>query len=179
MSRHFAFLRAINVGGHTVTMVALRKHLEAAGMRVEDTFIASGNVVFEARVSPSPAVIRRIEAHLHEALGYEVATFVRSSAELATTGAHQPFSRAELDRARAMYVGFLDTPLTAAERRSLQAFATDVDAFATHAREVYWLCRVGQVESTFSNARFEKALKRRSTFRNISTVHRMVAKYVA
>jgi len=179
MSRHFAFLRAINVGGHTVTMAALQRHLEAAGLEGVQTFIASGNVVFERRTAPSAAAIGRIEAHLHAALGYEVATFVRSSAELTAIAEHTPFPRAERDRARALYVGFLDSPLTAAERRTLQGFASDVDAFATHAREVYWLCRVGQVESTFSNARFERALKRRCSFRNITTVQRMVAKFVA
>ena len=48
IARHIAFLRAINVGGHTVTMDRLRRLFGEMGFRGVETFIASGNVVFEA-----------------------------------------------------------------------------------------------------------------------------------
>ena len=48
MSRYVAFLRAINVGGHTVRMDALRRLFETWGGVNVETFISSGNVVFEA-----------------------------------------------------------------------------------------------------------------------------------
>jgi uncharacterized protein (DUF1697 family) len=47
MSRYIAFLRAINVGGHTVKMDILRQQFEALGFSNVETFIASGNVIFE------------------------------------------------------------------------------------------------------------------------------------
>ena len=50
MPRLIAFLRAINVGGHNVTMEKLRKQFEALGCEEVETFIASGNVIF---TSPS------------------------------------------------------------------------------------------------------------------------------
>ena len=43
-----AFLRAINVGGHVVKMDALRRHFEQMQFTSVQTFIASGNVVFES-----------------------------------------------------------------------------------------------------------------------------------
>ena len=46
MPRFFAFLRAINVGGHNVTMEKLRGLFEASGFKDVETFIASGNVIF-------------------------------------------------------------------------------------------------------------------------------------
>ena len=49
VSRLFAFLRAINVGGRTVKMERLRREFEFLGFSGVDTFIASGNVIFEAR----------------------------------------------------------------------------------------------------------------------------------
>lgn len=47
MSRTFAFLRAINVGGHTVPMTRLKELFEDLGLQGVKTFMASGNVVFE------------------------------------------------------------------------------------------------------------------------------------
>ena len=70
MPRLFAFLRAINVGGHTVTMAELRGQFEALGFSDVETFIASGNVIFTSRAKGGQALERRIEARLHQTLGY-------------------------------------------------------------------------------------------------------------
>ena len=43
MTRYIAFLRAINVGGHTVKMDQLRALFEELGLSNVETFIASGN----------------------------------------------------------------------------------------------------------------------------------------
>ena len=80
MTRLIAFLRAINVGGHTVTMDKLRKEFEALGLMEVETFIASGNVIFTPRSLDVVALEKKIEARLRASLGYEVATFVRTDA---------------------------------------------------------------------------------------------------
>ena len=54
---------------------------------------------------------------------------------------------------------------------------TEIDDFHVHDREVYWLCKKKQSESTFSNVRFEKTIKIRVTFRGVNTVTRLAAKY--
>ena len=83
MSRWIAFLRAINVGGHTVKMNHLRQLFESLGYSSVETFIASGNVVFEAASKNAGMLEKKIENGLREALDYEVATFIRTDAELA------------------------------------------------------------------------------------------------
>ncbi|MDO8754830.1 MAG: DUF1697 domain-containing protein, partial [Anaerolineales bacterium] len=83
MSKHIAFLRAINVGGHNVKMGHLRQLIESLGFSNVETFIASGNVIFEATAGNTKNLKKKIETCLHEALGYEVATFIRTDAELA------------------------------------------------------------------------------------------------
>ena len=70
--RHVAFLRAINVGGHVVTMEVLKRQFAKMGFAGVETFIASGNVVFETRSKSREAAERNIEHALHKALGYEV-----------------------------------------------------------------------------------------------------------
>ena len=59
MSRFVAFLRAINVGGHTIPMTVLRKHFEELGGSSVETVVASGNVVFETPAR-SAAVLERL-----------------------------------------------------------------------------------------------------------------------
>lgn len=172
-----AFLRAINVGGRTVKMEELRTLFEALGISEVGTFIASGNVIFEAKSKDVDTLQRKIEAHLHKSLGYEVATFVRTAAEVSAVAQYKPFTEAALKAAGALNVAFLAAPLSDEMHKVLRGFKTDIDDFHVHAREIYWLCKKKQSESTFSNVRLEKALKIKTTFRGMNTVIRLAAKF--
>jgi len=44
-------------------------------------------------------------------------------------------------------------------------------------REVFWLCRMKQSESSFSNAVLEKTTGRPSTLRGMNTLKKMAEKY--
>ena len=176
MPRLYAFLRAINVGGHTVTMAKLRGLFEELGFERVETFIASGNVSFDSN-SKSPATLKRkIEAHLEDSLGYEVKTFLRTGPELVALAAHKAFPDARVNAARAYCVGFLSQPLDAAAKKALDGLKTGIDDFHVNEREVYWLCKVGQSDSKFSNVVFEKATKARVTFRGANTIAKLAAK---
>lgn len=177
MPRFIAFLRAINVGGHTVKMDALRQIFTELGFSGVETFIASGNVIFETPEDDAGALEKKIEARLRAALGYEVATFIRSSAELAAIAGYQPFQPAELAAAAAYNVAFLAQALDETERQKVAALKTEIDDFHVHQRELYWLCRKKQSEASFSNAVLEKTLRRRSTLRGIDTLRKMVERY--
>ena len=177
MPKTIAFLRAINVGGHNVKMEQLRALFEQLGFDAVETFIASGNVVFETDAAPDAALEADIEAHLKAALGYEVATFLRTDAEVAAVAAYAPRPDVAMARVAAFNVGFLATPLTADEIAILTAFNNEIDDFHSHGREVYWLCRTKQSDSKFNNNAFERALRRRATFRGRNTVLRLAAKY--
>jgi uncharacterized protein (DUF1697 family) len=144
-----------------------------------ETFIASGNVAFESAPAETAALERTIAARLEKALGYKVVAFVRTPAELAAIAAHQAFGAADVDRASTHCVGFLAEPLGRAATAKLMALRTTVDDFAVHGREIHWLSRARQSESTFSNAVFEKATGVRATFRGVNTVRKMAAKYAA
>jgi uncharacterized protein (DUF1697 family) len=176
-SRFVAFLRAINVGGHTVTMATLRGHFEALGLSDVETFIASGNMIFTASSKDRAALQQRIEDRLHRSLGFEVKTFLRTDAEVTEVARYQPFDAAQLKTAFTHNVAFLAQPVNAAAAKTVMALTTDIDDFHVNGREVYWLCKVGQGDSTFSNAVFEKVLKTRATWRGIKTVARLAAKY--
>src|SRR3954451_4103174 len=123
MPRYIAFLRAINVGGHNVKMAQLRALFEELGFSNVETFIASGNVIFDSPATDVQALEQQIENHLQTALGYAVATFLRSTAELAAVAAYQPFSQAQLAaEGGSLYVAFLRAAPGDAAAQRLLAF---------------------------------------------------------
>jgi uncharacterized protein (DUF1697 family) len=177
MPRYVAFLRAINVGGHTVKMDRLRALFESLGFTGVETFIASGNVIFQARSADEGKLSENIDALLCKALGFEVATFLRTDAEVAAIAEYEPFPASRIKVAKALNVAFLEEPLDAAAKRTLMGLKTSIDDFYVQGREIYWLCRTRQSESKFSNAVLEKKLGLRSTLRGMGMLKRLAAKY--
>lgn len=173
MTRYLAFLRAINVGRHIVKMDRLRSLFEQLGFQNVETFIASGQVIFEMRATPRARLEARIEAQLRAALGYDVATFIRTPAELKKIAA----------RARpgpgTLYVFFTREQPSGPARDKLMSFASDVDSFDVHGTEIYWYSTRGFSGSKFTGALLEKTIGMPATARNVSTVQRLLAKYGA
>jgi uncharacterized protein (DUF1697 family) len=174
--RLVAFLRAINVGGHTVTMAKLRSLFEELGFAGVETFIASGNVIFTSTAGTIPALQTNIAAHLERSLGYDVRTFLRTVPEVAAIAAYEPFPAAQIRSSGAFCVGFLTEPLDGKAKAALQGLETAVDRFHLHGKEVYWLCKKRQHESKFSNVVFEKSTGARVTFRGMNTIAKLAAK---
>ena len=178
MPEYIAFLRAINVGGHTVKMDHLRQLFESLKFSKVETFIASGNVLFQAPSKNTSALSRKLESRLQAALGYEVITFIRTPAEMQAIANYRPFPRGQLDKALALNIAFFAEPLDAKSKQIVMSFKTEVDDFHVHGREIYWLCRKRQSESTFSNVLLEKALGKRTTFRGANTLKKLAEKLI-
>lgn len=180
MTRYIAFLRAINVGGHVVKMDRLRALFEDLGLSAVETFIASGNVVFETKAKSERALEEKIARHLRESLGYDVGTFLRSAGELAAIARHPPVAAAELEApGRTLYVAFLPGPASAEAQGRLLAVPTEIEEFRFHGREIYWLLRERLTESRFSGPLLEKTIGMPATVRNVNTVRKIAAKYCA
>jgi uncharacterized protein (DUF1697 family) len=178
VTRYVALLRAINVGGHNVKMDHLRNLFESLGYSNVETFIASGNVIFDSPAEDPRTLETEIEDHLRESLGYEVATFIRSASELAEISRYQPFTPADLKaEGNSLYIAFLQAPLSNEAKQKLMTFRSEIDDFHVHGREVYWLCRTKMSESAFSGALLEKTIGMSATIRNAATVKRLAAKY--
>ena len=177
MTRLVAFLRAINVGGHVVKMADLRAVFSVMGYAGAETFIASGNVVFEAPDENRASIEADVERELTRALGYAVAAMVRTDAEVSAVATYPAFSLAEEAAAGSYSVGFLRRPLSVAERTALASMESDIDRFRLHDAEVYWLCSTRQSDSKFSAAAFERSTGATVTFRGLKTVRRLAAKF--
>ena len=176
MQRYFALLRGINVGGHRIKMDQLRRLIEALGFEQVETFISSGNVIFSSPSSDVRAMEERIALHLHEALGYEVTTFMRSQSELDSIADFEPGEPFSTEQS--VYVIFLREAADVEFRRSLGGLGTETDRFEFAGREAYWLIRGKLSESPlFGMDLTKKTGGGPSTMRNMTTVRKLVAKY--
>jgi uncharacterized protein (DUF1697 family) len=165
----------VNVGGRTVKMDLLRAAFEALALARVETFIASGNVIFDSRARDHAALERKIEARLRARFGFEIHTFVRTVDEVATAAAHPLFDAP----AQTQVVGFLRGAPTPAALQAVERLSTDTDRLHVQGRELFWLSQNRQSESAFSNDAFERALDTRSTFRGLSTLRKLVARHAA
>jgi uncharacterized protein (DUF1697 family) len=108
MTRYVALLRAVNVGGTgKLPMTELKSMCSAAGFARVETYIASGNVVFDGKARPS-RVKAALEACLLEYFGKPMGVMVRTAAEMATILKANPFPEAD---PKLTYAIFLDKPL--------------------------------------------------------------------
>ena len=172
-----AFLRGINVGGHRVKMERLRDLFEQLQLSDVSTFIASGNVVFEAASDEVAALGRRIERHLEEELGYEVATFIRSLSHVQAIIDFQPFEAVSADHA--LYIMFLSEPPAEATRRAVLDLRGESDELRFHDLEMYWRCRGRITESPVFDGLGKATRGLATTMRKVTTLQRLVTKFGA
>ena len=178
MIRYFAFLRAINVGGHVVKMDRLRGLFESMGFSNVETFIASGNVIFESKSRNVSTLESRIEKELTKSLGYNVTTFIRTEPELVAIANCKPFSETRLKTAVAFNIVFLGKSPDAETTQQLLALQTEFDDLCVRGREIYWLGQKRLSETVISYSLFNKALGMPTTVRGANTIKKMATKYI-
>lgn len=172
--KYIAFLRAINVGGHTVTMARLRELFVELGLRDVRTFIASGNVLFDSRAVNVTTLESRIESHLAAALRFESAVFIRTPGEVEATSLLDPFGPAKPGTVRvSSYIGFLRSLPTDDAIARLMQYVTSSDQLHVYGRELYWRRTGATTESRLAAGAMEKALGMPVTVRNVNTVRKI------
>jgi uncharacterized protein (DUF1697 family) len=94
MAKYVALLRAINVGGTgKLPMTDLKAMCEDAGFAHVQTYIASGNVVFESNASPAK-VKSELEKRLHAYAGKPMGVVLRTASEMVAVAEANPFPKA-------------------------------------------------------------------------------------
>lgn len=95
MPRRVALLRAVNVGGTgKLAMQDLRALCAGLGFTAAQTYLQSGNVVFDSDL-PEAEVQARLEAGLRDLCGRPVPVLLRDAARLAALLAENPFPGAD------------------------------------------------------------------------------------
>jgi uncharacterized protein (DUF1697 family) len=91
MTRYIALLRAVNVGGTgKLPMADLKALCAALGFGQIETYIASGNVVFDSDCNAAD-VRRKLGEKLHALAGKPIGVVMRTSVEMKVVLASNPF----------------------------------------------------------------------------------------
>ena len=160
MPAYVALLRAVNVGGTgKLPMTELRAMCEALGFKNVRTYIASGNVVFEADL-PEAAVKAAIESALAEYAGKSVGVMVRTGPEMAAILSRNPFASAEPNRTAAI---FLDEPPPADALSGVTGHLDEEIALGTREIYVHYPSGMGRSKLKIPGARA-------GTARNMNTI---------
>ncbi|TKC87888.1 DUF1697 domain-containing protein [Trinickia terrae] len=160
MTTYIALLRAVNVGGTgKLPMSELRAMCESIGFTNVRTYIASGNVVFESKLSEG-SVKAKLERCLETYAGKRVGVLIRTGAEMVAILEANPFKSAAPDRTVAI---FLDTPPPADTLTTASGRKTEEIAFGT--REIYVHYKDG-----IGRSKLKIAAAKEGTARNINTV---------
>ncbi|NLI53608.1 MAG: DUF1697 domain-containing protein [Clostridiales bacterium] len=148
-TRFVALLRGINVAAaNRIRMDALRRLFEEAGFTGTETYIQSGNVLFDAE-EPEEAVRQKIALTLKTDAGIETTVVLRTDAELSELIARCPFSADEIEAAKrvnaeaeSFHVCLLPQPPARTALDALAAVSPEGDRLVVVGRDVYLLlCR--------------------------------------
>ena len=163
MAAYIALLRAVNVGGTgKLPMSDLKALCEKAGFARVKTYIASGNVVFESRLTATQ-VKGALETTLAAYAGKPVGVVIRTAAEMAEVLANNPFPDTPPNRTVAI---FLDEspPADALERMT----GKTEEEVQVGKREIYVHYGDGM-----ANSKLKIPAARAGTARNINTVSKL------
>jgi uncharacterized protein (DUF1697 family) len=173
MTRYFAFLRGINVGGRVLKMEALTRYFVTLGFKDAKTFIQSGNVIFTSPVKNKKTLSAKIEKKLLKELGYEVPVFLRTEAELEALVKLDPFKKLKSDKPP--YVVFIQEPLK--EKLEFPHVSEKDGVKIWGANKTDLFCQALPLKGGkwgFPNAYIEKRFKVPATTRNWNTTTKIL-----
>ncbi len=127
MGRYVALLRGINVGGkNKVAMAHLRAAFGTAGFDAVETYIQSGNVIFESD-RPRDDLEPAVEAIMADDFDIPVVVVVRSHQQMRSVVAQAPDGFGDSPDTFHSDVVFLKPPLTPADALDAFLFRDGVD----------------------------------------------------
>lgn len=179
MAKYISILRGINVGGNRkILMPDLKNLFEKFGFDNVQTYIQSGNVIFESDQKESSTDLElRIQQSIAETFGFDVPVIVRTADEWAESVVNNPFWKekdADIDRLHLTCLKEVPSPELL---KKIKLFQFSLDRYEIIGNDVFIFCAAGYGTSKLTNPFFESKLKIPATTRNWKTVmklHEMV-----
>ncbi|MEN8041792.1 MAG: DUF1697 domain-containing protein [Actinomycetota bacterium] len=169
--RYVAFLRAINTGKRRIKMADLRELYVDLGYRDAATYIATGNVIFDAESRPDTS---ELESEFEKRFGFEAEVFLRDEVELADVIERVPWD----EEAGSRDVSFLERVPDARSARTLEMTAVPPEQLSVSGAEVFSLREGPDVETVHKESTTMRILDTKTTRRGIRTVEAISAKFL-
>ena len=166
-----ALLRGVNVGGkRKVPMTELCASLTKAGLTEVESYINSGNLIFEAGRLKPQAVVALVEQTIQTRFGSAVETIVRTAAQWKKYSAGSPFPGAARTRAKMLHLGLAQDACASDAALRLADRAVYGEKIKIVGDAIWVDFAESVAKSKLTPAWFDKIIGSTVTFRNWNTV---------
>lgn len=175
MSKYISLLRGINVSGHKkIKMTDLKSLYETLGCENVQTYIQSGNVVFEHASLNLKSIQEAIEKTIEAKYGFSVYVDVRNKDDFFAILAALPFQNITLEKdgSQILITLLADNP-NKEQIDLLNDLKHPTEKIIFGNRAFYLHCPNGYGKTKLSNAFIENKLQMRATTRNLRTVSKL------
>ena len=172
MNTYIAFLRGINVGGHKkILMADLKILFETLNFQNVQTYIQSGNVVFQSTDESIVSLENTIKNLIVNQYGFYVPVIVKTKKKLKSIFDDCPFP--EDKKKNSYFMLFLDSPNEELiDEMSVIKYPNE--EFYITKNCIYFYCSSGYGSTKFNSNFFEKKLKVTATARNFKTIVKLL-----
>ncbi|MBP1839240.1 DUF1697 domain-containing protein [Formosa algae] len=173
MITYVALLRGINVAGQKkVPMAELRALMNELSFKNVQTYIQSGNVVFQTSEQSSAVIERKISEAIQNTFHFEVPVLVKTYSELQTIFEVNPLDKAQFESTYFTLLHHMPSE-DAIETASKEQFVNE--SFKITATCVYVFPGNGYGKAKCNNNFFERKLKVSATTRNFKTMQKLLS----
>ena len=172
MKTYIALLKGINVGGHKkVPMAELRDLLSKSGFQNVQTYIQSGNVVFQSS-EETKNLEDKIQNAISSHFGFEVSVIVKTNAELRLIFDSCPFENAKKEKSYFIILNKIP------ERNLIEEvnkISYDDEEIIIKNNCLYFYCSKGFGQAKFNMSTYERKLNLVGTSRNYNTMVKLLS----
>ena len=171
MEKYIAILRGINVSGQKkIKMEELRLLMQKIKLKKVQTYIQSGNLIFEHNKIIDLDLAKKIGEKIFQNYGFQVPVITRTLSEWKDVFDNNPFLKDRDEDIRTLHVTFLADKPKDEYLDNFNKFNSPPDEFIISGKEIYLFCPNGYGRTKLSNTFFENKLKVLATTRNFKTV---------
>ena len=171
MLTYISMLRGINVSGHKmIKMEALRNLYTQLNFKNVQTYIQSGNVIFQSQETKPTDLQQKIAHKILEEFGFEVPVMVKQKADFENVIHHNPFPNEDLSK---VHVTFLSENPQPENCLKISHTAFLPDQFVIIENSIYLFCPNDYGKTKLNNTFLENKLKVIATTRNWKTINEL------
>jgi uncharacterized protein (DUF1697 family) len=180
---YISFLRGVNMAGHnSIKMAELLSLYREMGYADSETYIQSGNVIFNAINKSNPSVIASgIEKAILKRFSFEIPVAIRTAVEISSLQSINPYIAEEHFDPAKMFVIFLMDEPSEEQIQKVSGIDYPPDRFKIINREIFIYCPNGFGSTKLYTNFFEKKMGVTGTARNwktVSTILNLAAKHL-
>lgn len=173
--RYLALLKGVNLGkSRQVGMSDLSRCLGEVGLEKAQTYLRSGNAVFESEESDVAVVRDLVESTITAEFGFEVPVILVTAAELARTVKANPYAEAAEADPTKVHVMFLSGSPSQAALEAIDIVEFAPEEFSIGSGVAYLYLPDGMGRSKLAEALAKAASGAVGTTRNWRTVSRLM-----